>query len=84
MYLTGDEWPDLAAWICRWPALTPFEAPDAGQVRVLSAAGRQGRSFAAERAEAGRNIYEAVIDHIRALQRGGKRVLLAAWTRRLA
>jgi transcription-repair coupling factor (superfamily II helicase) len=79
MYLTGDEWPDLAAGHAV-AGLTPFEAPNAGQVRVLSASGRQGRSFAAERAEAGRNIYEAVIDHIRALQRGGKRVLLAAWS----
>jgi transcription-repair coupling factor (superfamily II helicase) len=79
MYLTGDEWPDR---VSGYPvvALTPFEAPESEQVRVLSAAGRQGRSFAAERAEAGRNVYEAVIEHIRTLQRGGKRVLLAAWT----
>jgi transcription-repair coupling factor (superfamily II helicase) len=79
MYLTGDEWPDAVA---QFPvvAMTPFEAPEGAGLRVLSAGGRQGRSFAAERAEAGRNVYEAVVDHVRGQQKAGRRVMLAAWT----
>ncbi len=79
MFLTGEAWSDIAA---QYPviALTPFEAPEASTLRVISAQGRQGRSFAAERAEAGRNVYDAVVDHVRAQQKSGKRVLLAAWT----
>jgi transcription-repair coupling factor (superfamily II helicase) len=79
MYLTGDEWPDAVAG---YPlvSLTPFEAAAGGSLRIVSAGGRQGRSFAAERAEAGRNVYEAVVDHVRALQKARKRVVLAAWS----
>ncbi|MEE4236105.1 MAG: transcription-repair coupling factor [Anderseniella sp.] len=79
MYLTGDEWPDAIAH-CPVIAMTPFEAPEGGGSRVLQAGGRQGRSFAAERAEAGRNVYEAVVDHVRAQQKAGRKVMLAAWT----
>ena len=79
LFLTGDTWADLAA---QYPvvALTPFEAPEGSSLRVISAGGRQGRSFAAERCEAGRNVYDAVVDHVRAQQKSGKRVMLAAWT----
>jgi transcription-repair coupling factor (superfamily II helicase) len=80
LFLTRDAWADLAA---QYPVvgLTPFEAPEGSELRVVSAGGRQGRSFAAERAEeAGRNLYDAVVDHVRAQQKSGKRVMLAAWT----
>lgn len=79
MFLSTESWSDLAA---QYPvvALTPFEAPEGSRLRVISAHGRQGRSFAAERAEAGRNVYDAVVDHVRGRQKSGKRVLLAAWT----
>ncbi len=61
-------------------ALSPFETPDEGGSAVISAGGRQGRSFAAERAEAGRNVYEALHDHVDHLRTSGKRVLVAVWS----
>jgi transcription-repair coupling factor (superfamily II helicase) len=60
--------------------LTPFEVPETAATRVMSVGGRQGRSFAAERAEAGRNVYQAVKLHAEALRKAGKRVLIAAWS----
>ncbi len=79
MFVTLQNWQNISS---SYPllALTPFEAPEAPGLRVMSAGGRQGRSFAAERAEAGRNVYDAVIEHVRAQQKNGKRVVLAAWT----
>jgi transcription-repair coupling factor (superfamily II helicase) len=79
LYLDASEWqgahrgrPVLA--------LTPFEVPDAAGMAVISAGGRQGHSFAAERAEAGRNVYEALHDHIDSLRKSAKRVLVAVWS----
>ena len=60
--------------------LTAFEVPQTATTPVMSVAGRQGRSFAAERAEAGRNVYQAVKLHTEALRKAGKRVLIAAWS----
>jgi transcription-repair coupling factor (superfamily II helicase) len=56
---------------------TPFERPDS---TAYSFGGRRGRSFAAERAEAGGNVYEAVKTHIETVRASGKRVVLAAWS----
>ncbi len=56
---------------------TPFERPEGNAV---SFGGRRGRSFAAERAEAGGNVYEAVKAHVSTLLATGKRVVLAAWS----
>ena len=76
LYLTAGEW---EAAIGKAVLLTPFEqAEETGA--AIRLAGRQGRSFAAERAEPGRNVYDAVIQHIRALQQDGKRVLVACWS----
>jgi transcription-repair coupling factor (superfamily II helicase) len=41
---------------------------------------RQGRNFAAERAEPGANVFEAVSAHASALQTAGKRVAIALWS----
>ncbi len=54
-------------------ALPPGEA-------VIDARGKAGRSFAAERASARGNVYDAVRDHVRALQESGKAVLFAGWS----
>ncbi len=56
-----------------WPiapvlALTPFEMPETAGRPVFSLGGKQGRNFAAERAEAGANVYEAVRVHANALR----------------
>src|SRR5262249_23572706 len=41
---------------------------------------RQGRSFAAERAESNANVFSAVSTHVLALQAAGKRVAIALWS----
>jgi transcription-repair coupling factor (superfamily II helicase) len=58
-------------------ALSPFESPSSA---AISFGGKVGANFAAERAEAGRNIYEAVRGHVHALRQAGKRVAIATWT----
>ena len=59
--------------------LTPFSVPE-GQGPVIDVGTKQGRNFAAERAEPGRNVFEAVTKHVTALQAGGKRVVIALWS----
>ena len=77
LYPTPEEW-DASLAARPVLVLTPFEVP-AEPARVVSAGGRQGRNFAAER-ESGRNVYEAVREHAESLRRQGKRVVLAAWS----
>jgi transcription-repair coupling factor (superfamily II helicase) len=74
LYLSPEEWRDARADRTVL-ALTPFEVPGAH-----SLGGKRGRNFAAERAEAGTNVYEAVRGHLVALQAQGKRGVIAAWT----
>ena len=57
--------------------LTPFAVPDSSAIDVQA---RQGRNFAAERAEPGANVFEAVAAHVLALQTAGKRVAIALWS----
>jgi transcription-repair coupling factor (superfamily II helicase) len=79
LYLAGEE---VADSLQSRPVfqLTPFEVPETAATRVMSVGGRQGRSFAAERAEPGRNVYQAVKLHAEAVRKAGKRVLIAAWS----
>jgi transcription-repair coupling factor (superfamily II helicase) len=56
---------------------TPFERPESS---AISFGGRQGRTFAAERAEVGGNVYDAVRSHVQAQQALGKRVVISAWS----
>ncbi|HEU5017715.1 MAG TPA: transcription-repair coupling factor [Pseudolabrys sp.] len=57
---------------------TPFAVPDAQRVIEIGAHG--GRNFAAERAEPGVNVFEAVSAHVMGRQAGGKRVVIALWS----
>jgi transcription-repair coupling factor (superfamily II helicase) len=57
--------------------LTPFAVPETGAFDV---AARQGRNFAAERAEPAANVFEAVSAHVHSLQAAGKRVAIALWS----
>ncbi len=59
--------------------LTPFTVPEQ-QGAVIDVGIRQGHNFAAERAEPGRNVFEAVTSHVHALQAAGKRVIIALWS----
>jgi transcription-repair coupling factor (superfamily II helicase) len=76
LYLADSEWHGRleAAALAR---LTPFAVDDAGTIDVGA---RAGRNFAAERAEAEANVFDAVTKHVFALQNGGKRVIVAMWS----
>jgi transcription-repair coupling factor (superfamily II helicase) len=76
LYLSRDEW---ATVIADRPlhVATPFHEPESAA--VLDFAVDPARDFAPERSQ-NANIYEAVADHVRALQRVGKKVVLASYS----
>jgi transcription-repair coupling factor (superfamily II helicase) len=78
LYLAEEEWRDrlTAAPLAR---LSPFSLPE-GTADAVEVGARTGRNFAAERAEAGRNVFEAVVQHVEALQGAGRRVIVALWS----
>ncbi len=78
LYLEQSEW---RAGLDRAPVarLTPFSLPH-GQEPGIEIDARQGRNFAAERAQPGANVFEAVTKHVGALQSAGKRVAIALWS----
>jgi transcription-repair coupling factor (superfamily II helicase) len=78
LYLGADEWRERldTRALAR---LTPFAVPE-GQGAVIDVATRQGRNFAPERAEPNRNVFEAVTEHVHALQAARKRVVVAMWS----
>lgn len=77
LYLTAEE---LAGLLGARPVarLSPFAAPDSRS--VIDMGGRQGRTFAAERSAGDLNVFDAVIGHIAAVQRAGKRAIVACWS----
>ncbi|VAW00140.1 Transcription-repair coupling factor [hydrothermal vent metagenome] len=79
LYLDDQNW---SGQIANYPQanLSPFEAPDQSGQKIVHAGGKQGRSFAAERARRDSNIYELVAKHLTQLHQSGKRVLVAAWS----
>jgi transcription-repair coupling factor (superfamily II helicase) len=78
LYLEEAEWREQIDHL-PLARLTPFSLPE-GQGPGIDIAARQGRNFAAERAEPGRNVFEAVTSHVAALQTAGKRVAIALWS----
>jgi transcription-repair coupling factor (superfamily II helicase) len=79
LYLGPSEW---AARVEALPLarLTPFSQPETPERAVVDLGARRGRDFAAERADPNANVFEAAVEHIRALKAGGKRVLVGAWS----
>jgi transcription-repair coupling factor (superfamily II helicase) len=77
LYLTEDEWRERleAEPLAK---LTPFAVPEAAG--VIDVGARAGRNFAAERAEPGANVFEAVTEHVFSLQAKGKQVAIALWS----
>ena len=57
---------------------SPFAAPEGP--RIIDFGGRQGRSFAAERAQADVNVFEALRGHVDDQRRAGRRVVFAAFS----
>src|SRR5262245_5801427 len=78
LYLTETEWQQrlAAAAVAR---LSPFAAPEK-KGPMVDIGAKQGRNFAAERNEPGRNVFEAVTEHVLALQKTNKRVIVALWS----
>jgi transcription-repair coupling factor (superfamily II helicase) len=70
LYPTPEEW-DASLQARPVLLMTPFEVPEGGETRVVSAGGRQGRNFAAER-ESGVNVYEAVREYAEKLAPAGQ------------
>ncbi len=76
LYLMPEAWKHILA--DRTVAeVTPFERPES---TAISFGGKQGRTFAAERAEAGGNVYDGVRSHVQALHSANKRVVISAWS----
>ncbi len=78
LYLSENEWRERLGGVAL-ARLTPFSQPD-GQGPAVEITARQGRNFAAERAQPGRNVFELLIEHVNALQASGKRVTIALWS----
>ena len=78
LYLTRDEW---RARSRERPhaRLTPFVEPEEGGP-AIDMGGRAGRTFAAERAAGDVNVFDALVAHIAALKKSGRKVLLASWS----
>ena len=77
LYLAESEWKERLA-SAALAKLTPFAVPQARDVIDVDA--RAGHNFAAERAAPGANVFEAVTQHVLALQASGKRVAIALWS----
>ena len=76
LYLGEVEWKERLE-TSSLARLTPFAVPETD---VLDVGARSGRNFAAERAEPGANVFEALGAHALALQAAGKRVAIALWS----
>ena len=77
LYLAEKEWKERLN-TSALATLTPFAVPDAKQ--VIDVGARAGHNFAAERAEPGANVFEALSKHVLAQQVAGKRVAIALWS----
>ncbi|MGO4174685.1 transcription-repair coupling factor [Bosea sp. TAF32] len=79
LYLSPADWRGIvdASGVA---TLTPFQLPDSEGKLILDLGGKQGRSFAAERAGDSGSVFEAAVAHVRALEADGKRVILAGWS----
>jgi len=77
LYLSDSQWHAMLerAALAR---VTPFAVPPSSN--VIDVGAHIGHNFAAERAEAGANVFEAVARQVAALQGAGKRVIIALWS----
>ena len=76
LYISETEWNQLCADKTVLE-ISPFENPSRD---AISFSGKQGRNFAAERAEAGGNVYDAVRLHTEQLRKSNKRTLISCWS----
>ena len=79
LYLDAKEW-ERRLSEKKIRLFTPFPQPPALGLIQIDFKGKQGRSFAIERAELSEKLMPAATEHIRTLQGLGKRVIVACWT----
>jgi transcription-repair coupling factor (superfamily II helicase) len=80
LYLTAQEWDERLA---KRPSrlFSPFQHDTSVETSpVIDMGAKQGRIFAAERAQDSVNLFEATADHARKLAAAGKRVIFASWS----
>ena len=81
MFLDADAW-KAALEGRKIVNFSPFEVPQGkGGNSVVSLEGRTGRSFAAERAQEGTSVFDAVVQHINKLNSASKKTLVASWSK---
>ncbi|HET6536237.1 MAG TPA: transcription-repair coupling factor [Sphingomicrobium sp.] len=76
LYLSNEEW---AGQVDNRPIHLASPFPEPESARTIDFAVEAARDFAPERAQQA-NIYEAVADHVAALRRSGRKVVLASYT----
>ena len=76
LYLMADEW-ERAVADRPIHLVTPFAEP--ASARVIDMGVDAARDFAPERSQ-GVNIYDAVVEHVEALAKAGKKVILASYS----
>ncbi len=80
MYLEERDWQAVTS-SRKVRRFSPFEIDSAGKDQPhVTISGKVGRTFAAERASEGVNVFDAVVAHVKALQARSKRVLVASWS----
>ncbi|MGL4287478.1 MAG: transcription-repair coupling factor [Phreatobacter sp.] len=79
LYLTQEDW-DRRRGGEAVVKLSPFALAGASDGAMIDLEGRRGHSFAAERADENANVFDAVVGHIAALRKDGKRIVVAAWS----
>ncbi|WP_298963174.1 transcription-repair coupling factor [uncultured Roseibium sp.] len=79
LYISEQDWTTAIADRAS-AALDAFTPPPGSGKTVIALGGRQGRSFAAERAAGDVNIFDALTAHVRELQASGKRTVIACWS----
>ncbi|HLH12030.1 MAG TPA: transcription-repair coupling factor [Methylovirgula sp.] len=77
LYLSATQWKERCA-TTPLVHIAPFAQPEGRH--IIDCGGRIGRNFAPERNDEGANVFHAAAEHIRALQSGGKRVVVAGWS----
>ncbi len=77
LYLTQGDWNERLS-LRPMARISPFARPDGAD--VIDIGGRRGRNFAPERTAGNVNIYDALVGHIGALEKAGKRVVVACWS----
>ncbi len=75
LFLTSAGWEGAPANAQAQIFFSPFVQPD-----TQDAGGRQGRDFAPERTQSEGVVFDKVVEHIKALLKDKKRVVLAGWS----